>query len=67
MHGTHWNKNQGPVQGGPGLGDPVLWEGQGATFNFTLGREVVAALEMGLQEPNRILNSGLGRRKGTLG
>ena len=47
--------------------DPVLWEGQGATFNLTLGREMVAVLERGLQEPNRILNSGLGRRKGTLG
>lgn len=47
--------------------DPVLWEGRGATFNLMLGSEVVAALEMGLQEPNRILNSGLGRRKGTLG
>ena len=67
MRGTHCNKNQGPVQGGLGLRDPVLWEGQGATFNLTLGREMVAVLERGLQEPNRILNSGLGRRKGTLG
>ena len=67
MRGIHWNKNQGPVQGELRLRDPVLWEGRGATFNLMLESEVVAALEMGLQEPNRILNSGLGRRKGTLG
>lgn len=59
---------QGPVQGGVGVRDPVLWGGGGATFNLMLGREVAAAtLETGPREPNRTLDFGRRREEGTLG